>query len=131
MDELDASHHLKQFYGWMAYGSHAGGRGVELIGIGLCIRPFTDRLTRRASRRVDRRSSLVDRVHQNRRTARSRGHERDARGRAPDVPAVGEFVSGYEVSAWYGMGAPTGTAPEVIHKINKEINAGLADANWR
>jgi tripartite-type tricarboxylate transporter receptor subunit TctC len=44
-----------------------------------------------------------------------------------DVPAVSEFVSGYEVSAWYGMGARTGTPSEVIDKINKEINAGLAD----
>src|SRR5438094_6796252 len=49
----------------------------------------------------------------------------------PDVPAVGEFVSGYEVSAWYGMGAPTGTSPEVIDKINKEINAGLADTQLK
>ena len=45
----------------------------------------------------------------------------------PDLPAVGEFVAGYEVSAWYGMGAPSGTPAEVIDKINKEINAGLAD----
>jgi tripartite-type tricarboxylate transporter receptor subunit TctC len=49
----------------------------------------------------------------------------------PDVPAVGEFVSGYEVSAWYGMGAPTGTPPEAIDKINKEINAGLADTKLK
>jgi len=49
----------------------------------------------------------------------------------PDIPAIGEFVSGYEVSAWYGMGAPTGTPPEVIDKINKEINAGLADTNLK
>jgi tripartite-type tricarboxylate transporter receptor subunit TctC len=49
----------------------------------------------------------------------------------PDLPAVGEFVSGYEVSAWYGMGAPTGTPPEVIDKINKEINAGLADTTFK
>ena len=49
----------------------------------------------------------------------------------PDVPAVGEFVSGYEVSAWYGMGAPTGTPPEVIDKINKEINEGLADTKLK
>ena len=43
----------------------------------------------------------------------------------PDVPSVGEFVTGYEVSAWYGVGAPKGTP--VIDKLNKEINAGLAD----
>ena len=45
----------------------------------------------------------------------------------PDVPSVGEFVPGYEVSAWYGVGAPKGTPAEVIDKLNKEINAGLAD----
>jgi tripartite-type tricarboxylate transporter receptor subunit TctC len=45
----------------------------------------------------------------------------------PDVPAVGEFVPGYEVSAWYGMGAPNGMPAEIIDKLNKEINAGLAD----
>jgi tripartite-type tricarboxylate transporter receptor subunit TctC len=45
----------------------------------------------------------------------------------PDVPSVGEFVQGYEVSAWYGMSAPMGTPAEVIDKLNKEINAGLAD----
>jgi tripartite-type tricarboxylate transporter receptor subunit TctC len=45
----------------------------------------------------------------------------------PDLPAVGEFVPGYEVSAWYGMGAPSGTPAEVIDKINNEINSGLAD----
>jgi tripartite-type tricarboxylate transporter receptor subunit TctC len=45
----------------------------------------------------------------------------------PDVPAVSEFVPGYEVSAWYGVGAPKGTPADVIDKINKEIHAGLAD----
>jgi tripartite-type tricarboxylate transporter receptor subunit TctC len=45
----------------------------------------------------------------------------------PDVPALGEFVPGYEVSAWYGIGAPNGTPADVIDKINKEVNAGLAD----
>jgi tripartite-type tricarboxylate transporter receptor subunit TctC len=45
----------------------------------------------------------------------------------PDVPSVGEFVTGYEVSAWYGVGAPKGTPVDVIDKLNNEINAGLAD----
>jgi tripartite-type tricarboxylate transporter receptor subunit TctC len=45
----------------------------------------------------------------------------------PDLPAVGELVPGYDVSAWYGVGAPKDTPAEVIDKINKEINAGLAD----
>ena len=45
----------------------------------------------------------------------------------PDVPTIGEFVPGYDVSAWYGVGAPKGTPAEVIDRLNKEINAGLAD----
>ncbi len=45
----------------------------------------------------------------------------------PDVPAVAEFVPGYEASNWYGIGAPRNTPVEVIEKLNKETNAGLAD----
>jgi len=43
----------------------------------------------------------------------------------PDVPSVGDFVPGYEVSTWAGIGAPKGTPPEVIDRLNREINAGL------
>ena len=52
------------------------------------------------------------------------------RGRSqilPDLPTVGEFVPGYAADAWNGVGAPTGTPPEIIDKLNKEINAVLAD----
>jgi tripartite-type tricarboxylate transporter receptor subunit TctC len=45
----------------------------------------------------------------------------------PDVPSVGEFVTGYDVTAWYGVGAPKGTPVDIIDKLNKEIDAGLAD----
>ncbi len=45
----------------------------------------------------------------------------------PDVPRVGDFVPGYEASAWYGIGAPRNTAAEIVDKLNREINAGLAD----
>jgi len=47
----------------------------------------------------------------------------------PDLPTVSEFVPGYEISAWYGVGAPKGTAAEVIDKLNREINVILADPN--
>jgi tripartite-type tricarboxylate transporter receptor subunit TctC len=43
----------------------------------------------------------------------------------PDVPSVGDFVPGYEVTTWAGIGAPRGTPPEVIDRLNREINAGL------
>jgi len=45
----------------------------------------------------------------------------------PDLPTIGEFIPGYEMSAWFGVGLPKGTPAEVINKINKEINAALAD----
>ncbi len=45
----------------------------------------------------------------------------------PDVPTVGDFLPGYEASDWYGICAPRGTAPEIIARLNTEINAGLAD----
>jgi tripartite-type tricarboxylate transporter receptor subunit TctC len=47
----------------------------------------------------------------------------------PDVPTVAETVPGYEASAWFGMGAPKGTPPEIINKLNSAINAALADPN--
>jgi tripartite-type tricarboxylate transporter receptor subunit TctC len=46
----------------------------------------------------------------------------------PDIPTVGEFVPGYEASTWYGVGAPKATPAEIVDKLNKEINAGLADS---
>jgi tripartite-type tricarboxylate transporter receptor subunit TctC len=45
----------------------------------------------------------------------------------PDIPTVGEFVPGYEASYWAGIGAPKATPAEIVEKLNKEINAGLAD----
>jgi len=45
----------------------------------------------------------------------------------PDVPALAELIPGYEASGWYGMSAPAGTPAEIIAKLNKEMNAGLAD----
>jgi tripartite-type tricarboxylate transporter receptor subunit TctC len=47
----------------------------------------------------------------------------------PDLPTVAEFVPGYEVSSWFGVGAPRGTPAAVIDKLNATINDGLADAN--
>ena len=46
---------------------------------------------------------------------------------APDLPAIAEFVAGYEVSSWYGIGAPRNTPSDVIDTLNKAVNAGLAD----
>ena len=49
----------------------------------------------------------------------------------PDVPTVAEFVPGYEASGTLGLGAPTGTPPEIIDTLNRAINAGLADPKVR
>ena len=45
----------------------------------------------------------------------------------PGIPTMGEFLPGFEASQWYGVGAPKNTPPQIIDKLNKEINAGLAD----
>jgi len=49
----------------------------------------------------------------------------------PEVPSVGDVLPGYEASTWYGVGAPKNTPAEIIDKLNKEINAGLADPKLR
>jgi tripartite-type tricarboxylate transporter receptor subunit TctC len=49
----------------------------------------------------------------------------------PEVPTIGEFVPGYEASAQFGIGAPKGTPSEIIERLNREINAGLADPDLR
>jgi tripartite-type tricarboxylate transporter receptor subunit TctC len=49
----------------------------------------------------------------------------------PDVPAVGESVPGYDAYQWYGIGAPSNTPMEILEKLNKEMNATLADPGIR
>ena len=45
----------------------------------------------------------------------------------PDLPTVGEFLPGFEASAWYGIGAPRDTPAEIIDTLNRGINAALAE----
>jgi tripartite-type tricarboxylate transporter receptor subunit TctC len=45
----------------------------------------------------------------------------------PDIPTMRDFVPGLEASDWTGLGAPKNTPVEIVEKLNKEINAGLAD----
>jgi len=49
----------------------------------------------------------------------------------PELPTMGDFVPGYEVSQWYGMGAPKNTPAEIVNSLNREINAGLADSKMK
>jgi len=45
----------------------------------------------------------------------------------PDIPPLADFLPGYDVSGWFGIGAPKNTPAEIVERLNKEINAGLAD----
>jgi tripartite-type tricarboxylate transporter receptor subunit TctC len=45
----------------------------------------------------------------------------------PDIPTVAEFIPGFEASSWFGIAAPKGTPAEIIKRLNRQINAGLAD----
>jgi tripartite-type tricarboxylate transporter receptor subunit TctC len=49
----------------------------------------------------------------------------------PDVPTVGESVPGYEAIVWFGIGAPKATPPEIIEKLNGEVNAAFADSRFK
>ena len=51
--------------------------------------------------------------------------------KAGKLRAVGEFVPGYEASFWHGLGAPKGTPVEIVDKLNKQINVGLADPKMK
>jgi tripartite-type tricarboxylate transporter receptor subunit TctC len=48
-----------------------------------------------------------------------------------ELPVIGDFVPGYEAIGWYGVGAPGKTPVDIVDRLNREINAGLADANLR
>jgi len=49
----------------------------------------------------------------------------------PDLPTISDFVPGYEASTWNGVCAPRNTPAEIVNKLNQEINAGLADPNFK
>jgi tripartite-type tricarboxylate transporter receptor subunit TctC len=49
----------------------------------------------------------------------------------PDIPTLGDFLPGFEASNWYGVGAPKNTPVEIVEKLNKEINAALADPEMK
>jgi tripartite-type tricarboxylate transporter receptor subunit TctC len=49
----------------------------------------------------------------------------------PDVPAVAEFLPGYEATGWYGLGAPKGTPAEIVDRLNRETNAALGETQMK
>jgi tripartite-type tricarboxylate transporter receptor subunit TctC len=59
---------------------------------------------------------------------RAIGVTTDTRSAAlPEIPAIGEFVSGYETSAWWGLCAPNTTPAAIVERLSNETNAALAD----
>ena len=92
-----------------------GSRALSRCGTG------ADRSDRRTGQHL-RATSRVDRIYQGRQAARAGGDDCGALDVLPDIPTVGEFVPGYEASAWFGIGAPKNTPAEIIDKLNKEIN---------
>src|SRR5262249_60205141 len=61
------------------------------------------------------------------RSARWRGRATTPRGGLPQAPPLGDFVPGFETSAWAGIGAPKNSPTEIIAQLNREINGGLVD----
>jgi tripartite-type tricarboxylate transporter receptor subunit TctC len=49
----------------------------------------------------------------------------------PDLPTIGEFIKGYEATAWYGLGAPRQTPKPIVDRLNREINAVLAEPRMK
>jgi len=49
----------------------------------------------------------------------------------PDTPVMGDFVPGYDVNNWFGLGMPSHTSAEVIDRLNTAVNEGLADASLK
>jgi tripartite-type tricarboxylate transporter receptor subunit TctC len=77
-------------------------------------------------------SPVVSIEHVKTGTLRALGVTTAARWEAfPDIPTVGEFVPGYEVSAWFGLGAPKNTSAEIVDKLNSQVNVALADPKMK
>jgi tripartite-type tricarboxylate transporter receptor subunit TctC len=49
----------------------------------------------------------------------------------PELPTVGDFVPGYDTSQWYGLCAPAKTPPDIVNRLNAEVNAGIADPGMK
>jgi tripartite-type tricarboxylate transporter receptor subunit TctC len=87
---------------------------------------LTDLLAGQVQIMFDNMTSSVEHV----RTGRLRGLAVTTAARSdalPDLPTVGDFVPGFEASGIYGIGMPKGTPPEIVDKLNREINAAIAD----
>jgi tripartite-type tricarboxylate transporter receptor subunit TctC len=117
-------------------GPHVAGKlfkmmaGVDLVGVPYRSGALTDLLSGQVQVIFDPLGNSIEHV----RAGRLRALAVTAAMRSPElpeVPAVGEFVPGYEASGWQGIGAPRDTPTEIIDILNKEINAGLGDTRMK
>jgi tripartite-type tricarboxylate transporter receptor subunit TctC len=102
--------------------------GVEMVHVPYrgAAPALTDLLAGQVQVMFDNMTSSVEHV----RAGRLRGLAVTTAARSdalPDLPIVGDFVKGYEASGIYGIGVPKDTPPDIIEKLNREINAALAD----
>jgi tripartite-type tricarboxylate transporter receptor subunit TctC len=106
---------------------------IELLNItyrGMAGGAYSDLMTGRVQVAFDNLPGSIGFVRDGR--FRALGVTTTARSDAlPDVPSISEFVPGYEASAWYGFNAARNTPPEIVEKLNKEVNAALADPTMR
>ena len=94
------------------------------------MRPFTDLLGGQVQVYFPTTISSLEHI----KTGRLRGLAVTTATRAealPDLPTVGDFVPGYDASNWYGVGAPKNTPAEIVDKLNRGINAALADPQMK
>jgi tripartite-type tricarboxylate transporter receptor subunit TctC len=102
--------------------------GVEMVHVPYrgAAPALTDLLAGQVQIMFDNMTSSVEHV----RAGRLRGLAVTTAARSealPDLPIVGDFVPGYEASGIYGIGVPKETPPDIVDKLNREINAALAD----
>jgi tripartite-type tricarboxylate transporter receptor subunit TctC len=91
---------------------------------------FSDLFTNRVQVIFDNMPASLEHVRAGK--LRPLGVTTSARSKAlPEVPAVAEVVPGYEASSWYGIGAPAGTPPEIVAKLNALVNEALADPKMK
>jgi tripartite-type tricarboxylate transporter receptor subunit TctC len=99
--------------------------GVNLVHVPYRGRPCPHRHDQRTGAGDVRRDDERAAAHPLGCAARDRGGGEEPVPGLPDVPVIADTVAGYEANSWCGLGAPRGTPPEIIDRLNREINAGL------
>jgi tripartite-type tricarboxylate transporter receptor subunit TctC len=100
--------------------------GVNMVHVPYRTNPFTDLLSGQVQVFITNSVSSIEYIRAGKVralavTTATRSEE------LPDIPTMGDFLPGYEASQWFGVGVPRDTPTEIVDKLNREINAGLAD----